>query len=118
MDHTPHNIQFDTGVGNEREALFTIATHPSTDIIATGDISGHINLYVITILCIFDHFHYTHSYSYTSNAICNLLHSLNHLESDTSCRALQFSHKGTSMLGLTKVTHRSLISCFRTLLWN
>ena len=46
METSPHTIQFDTGSGEEREALFTVDTHPSRDIVATGDITGQINLYV------------------------------------------------------------------------
>ena len=44
MENSPHTIQFDTGSGEEREALFSVDTHPSRDIVATGDITGQINL--------------------------------------------------------------------------
>lgn len=43
---TPHSIPFDTGKGEESEALFSLDAHPTTNIIATGDIAGQINLYV------------------------------------------------------------------------
>ena len=45
---TPHTIPFDTGKGEESEVLFSLDTHPANNIVATGNITGQINLCVRT----------------------------------------------------------------------
>jgi WD40 repeat protein len=79
MTSVPHNIPYDGLEGPGQSALFTTDTHPSANILAAGEVSGKVTLY-----------------RYSCGEDCEVVSEYSH-HTGHSCRALQFSARGTRL---------------------
>lgn len=77
--NTPHNIPYEGLEGSGDHVLFSIDTHPTTNILAAGEISGKVTLY-----------------QYSNEVDCKPVMDFTH-HVGYSCRALQFSRNGTRL---------------------